>query len=294
MLRVLCMSDYFEPWLNFKHPIVRQLAFSLASPNLLQSLPDQLNMLHHFDLHHDDFWTQQFELYHSRLKQLDQDPTELIQFLARLKSTRLGLRFEHLIWFWLLDDQHHHFKLLGHSIQMIEGKNTLGELDFLILNQDTHQVEHWEVAIKFYLGESDLTLVNWYGLNRSDTLYRKLNHFSQKQFQFESAQQHQIQKRAAVLKGQLYLPTQTPAINQHQPPAWINVSRRVGHWGSHVLADYYRLERQEWICPNQLQSSPHATWWYNGLYQSVDQQQPYMFRQTIMNCPFIRPSKFNQ
>lgn len=287
------MSDYFEPWLNFKHPIVRQLAFSLASPNLLRSIPDQLNMVHDFNLHQDAFWAQLFEGYHSRLKQLDEDPSELIHFLARLKSTRLGLRFEHLIWFWLLDDEYHHFKLLGHSIQMIEGKNTLGELDFLILNQDTGQIEHWEVAIKFYLAEADLCLPNWYGLNRSDTLYRKLNHFSQKQFQFKSAQQHHIQKRYAVLKGQLYLPKHRSASTDSHIPSWINPSRRIGQWGHEVLANHYRLARHEWICPDQAQSSQNAIWWYNGLYRNIDQQHDYMFRQRTSLHPAVKLLKLN-
>lgn len=38
---------YFEPWLQFKHPAIRQLAFSLASPNILKSLPQELIIKHH-------------------------------------------------------------------------------------------------------------------------------------------------------------------------------------------------------------------------------------------------------
>lgn len=283
------MPEYFEPWLNFKQPIVRQLAFSLASPNILKSIPRQLKIVHAFDFHDHAFWKQQFELYQSRLEELDQNPTELWHFISRLKSTRLGLRFEHLIWFWLLDEKYHHFKLLGHSIQIIDGKNTLGELDFLILNQHTLQIEHWEVAIKFYLAETDLSLCHWYGLNRTDTLYRKLNHFSQKQFQFQSAQQHQIQKRYAVLKGQLYLPTH-PAYQDHLAmPYWINPARRIGSWGNQILPQYYRLARQEWICPQELPSSADAIWWYNGLYRNLNRQHDYMFRQTTIAPPYIAP-----
>ena len=44
---------YFEPWLQFKHPAIRQLAFSLASPNILKSLPQELIIKHHFNLHSD-------------------------------------------------------------------------------------------------------------------------------------------------------------------------------------------------------------------------------------------------
>ncbi len=91
------------------------------------------------------------------------------------------------MWFWLLDHRYHAYELLGHSIQIIDGARTTGELDFLIKNTETNQVEHWEVALKYYLGEIDLSLTTWYGLNRTDTLNRKLKHFTHKQFQFQQA-----------------------------------------------------------------------------------------------------------
>ncbi|MBU3848144.1 MAG: DUF1853 family protein [Candidatus Acinetobacter avistercoris] len=280
------MTVFYEPWLQFKHPIVRQLAFCIASPNIIRAIPEELKLIHEFKLHDDHFWQSQFAHYQTRLLQLDQDPTTLLQFLGQLKSTRLGLRFEHLLWFWLLDDTYHAYTLLGHSIQIIEGKNTLGELDFIVLNQKTQQIEHWEVALKFYLSEIDDALAHWYGLNRTDTLSRKLNHFTQKQFQFHSAQQHIIEQRFAVLKGQLYLTKnhylKTPNKNLNDPqqlPHWINPKRRIGHWGYDCLNNYYRVERQEWICPNLEQSSANARWWCSGLYRNFDTNHDYMFRQ---------------
>lgn len=43
--------------------------------------------------------------------------------MSRLKSTRLGLRFENLLWFWLQEDQYHPYQLLGHSIQKLMEQN---------------------------------------------------------------------------------------------------------------------------------------------------------------------------
>lgn len=280
------MTMFYEPWLQFQHPIVRQLAFTIASPNIIRSIPTELNLIHHFNLHDDSFWMTQFTNYFPRLLALDQDPTELTQFLKKLKSTRLGLRFEHLMWFWLRDDAYHIYTLLGHSIQIIEGKNTLGELDFIVFNQKSKKIEHWEVALKFYLSEIDFSLLNWYGLNRTDTLYRKLTHFSEKQFQFNSAQEHTIEQRFAILKGQLYLDysqciqiLKDPCNENHLLPAWMNRKRRIGHWGYACLENYYRVERQEWICPNLNQSSKNAIWWCNGLYRNFLTNHDYMFRQ---------------
>ena len=282
------MPILFEPWLQYQHPIVRQLAFAIASPNIIGQIPQQLDILHQFELHPADFWQQQYLRYEPRLLQLDQQPDILLAFVEKLKSTRLGLRFEYLIWFWLQDDEFHDLKLLAHSVQIIDGKNTLGELDFLLWNPTNQQVEHWEVALKFYLAEGDFNLPEWYGLNRSDTLHRKLNHFSQKQFQFESVGPHMIQKRLAVLKGQLYLPLHfESALAASVIPQWINPARRIGHWGSQILNEYYRVSRQEWICPNKQQSSPNAIWWTNGLYRNIKTEHDFMFRQVQISSKSV-------
>ena len=175
---------------------------------------------------------------------------------------------------------------MGHSIQIIDGARTTGELDFLIKNTETNQVEHWEVALKYYLGETDLSLTTWYGLNRTDTLNRKLKHFTHKQFQFQHALNTDIQARFAVLKGQLFLPltngfTAADALNQYALPDWLNPDRRLGTWGNIIpKADlnYYRLQRQEWICPNAEVSSQNAHWWTNGLYLQNQNNQFYMYR----------------
>lgn len=270
------MTDYFEPWLKYKHPIVRQLAFCIASPNIIQHLPDELEIKNHFEIHNTAFWQQQYIDFQTRLDQLDHNPTPLIEFVQQLKSTRLGLRFEYLFWFWLQDKANQHYQLIQHSIQIIEAKNTLGEIDFLVRNQATKQIEHWEVALKYYLGESNLHLKHWYGLNRSDTLLRKLNHFSEKQFQFTEALDLKIEKKLAVMKGQLYLPDNKDDV---APPSWINMQRRLGQWGHHIAKDFYRLQRHEWICPDLKQSSAAAQFWCNGLYHDKNSLQFYMYRQ---------------
>ncbi|MDS7965993.1 DUF1853 family protein [Acinetobacter sp. V117_2] len=271
-------TSYFEPWLQFNHPMVRQLAFTIASPNLLCHLPQSLSIQHNFQLHPDQIWEQHFQNYLPRLKQLDETPEPLLQFMSRLKSTRLGLRFENLLWFWLQEDQYHSYQLLGHSIQKIEGAKTLGELDFLVLNKETQQVEHWEVALKYYLGEGQLNLEQWIGLNREDTLSKKLYHFTDKQFQFSEALGFKVQQRFAVLKGQLYLPLNSA--QDQSIPDWVNSTRRLGFWGT-VIPNYnfYRLERHEWLCPNKQASSNTAYWWADGLYyRNTENTQFYMFR----------------
>lgn len=289
------MPTLFEPWLQFKHLLVRQLAFAIASPNIIRNIPADLSVVHDFALHNDMFWFEQFEHYLPRLKQLDACPDELTHFIQRLKSTRLGLRFEYLMWFWLQDPAQTQFDIIGHSVQMIDGPLTIGELDFLLWNKQANRVEHWEVALKFYLAEFDLEFANWYGLNRSDTLKRKLNHFTQKQFQFERVLDQDIAYKYAVLKGQLYLPISLEKNENHSStglnktlPDWVNPSRRIGFWGESIKQDFYRVERQEWICPSAVQTSPPAHWWCDGLYKNTTTQSFYMFRQANIHNSYVR------
>lgn len=275
---VPCLTqDFIEPWQQYQHPLVRQLAFAVGSPNILSQVPDKLELEHAFDLHSDQIWQQYLENYHPRLLELDQNPQALENFVAQLKSTRLGLRFEMLIWFWLLDKGYHPYTLLGHSIQKIDGPKTLGELDFLLFNKLTEKIEHWEIALKYYLDEADFSLPHWYGLNRSDTLNRKLKHFTQKQFQFQDALDYPIDQRFCVLKGQLFLP-----IHHIAPiPDWVNTGRRLGRWGYQIPTQekyFYRLQRHEWIYPNRHMSSDYPQWWTNGLYKSALSGDFYMFR----------------
>lgn len=273
---------YFsESWLQFKHSLVRQLAFCIASPNILTQIPEDLRLQHTFALHNDQYWHMLYQRYEPRLQQLDLQPQPLIDFLARLKSTRLGLRFEYLLWFWLQDQSYHPYQLLGHSIQKIEGTTTLGELDFLLFNQQTQEIEHWEVALKYYLGEGLLGLTQWFGLNRQDTLQRKLQHFTDRQFQFVEANSYKIQRKFAIIKGQLYLPSYH---KENQLPTWLNPSRRIGVWGTYIpQLPYYRLQRHEWLCPDLHRSFPITQWWSNGLYYH-NSTEPlfYMYRQPAL------------
>lgn len=281
MLAPCFNQDFIEPWQHYRHPLVRQLAFAVGSPNILSQVPQELQVKHHFSLHPNPVWQRHLQEYHPRLLALDKNPKPLEDFVGQLKSTRLGLRFEMLIWFWLLDHAYHAYTLLGHSIQKIDGPRTLGELDFLLRNEITGQIEHWEIALKYYLAEADLSLPHWYGLNRSDTLYRKLNHFTQKQFQFQEALDYPIEQRYCILKGQLYLPT----AYQAPIPAWVNLGRRLGSWGYQIPPQekaFYRLQRHEWIYPNQEMSSDSPHWWTDGLYTSVLNGEFYMFRVPVL------------
>ena len=83
------------------------------------------------------------------------------------------------------------------------------------------------------MGEGQLNLEQWIGLNREDTLRKKLYHFTDKQFQFSEALDFKVQQRFAVLKGQLYLPLNLG--KKQSIPNWVNSTRRLGYWAQLFL-----------------------------------------------------------
>jgi hypothetical protein len=77
------------------------------------------------------------------------------------------------------------YKVLYENIQVIEGKKTIGEIDFIIQNENTKQIIHLELAYKFYLFDPSISLEsmhNWIGPNRNDSLKEKLEKLKTKQF----------------------------------------------------------------------------------------------------------------
>ena len=77
------------------------------------------------------------------------------------------------------------FKVLYENIQIIEEEKTIGEIDFILQNKITKQLIHMELAYKFYLFDpniSSVTLNNWIGPNRNDSLQEKLDKLKTKQF----------------------------------------------------------------------------------------------------------------
>lgn len=76
-------------------------------------------------------------------------------------------------------------EILYENVQIIEQQQTIGELDYIIKNKQTHQCFHLELAYKFYLLDPSLSshlIENWIGPNRNDSLSDKLKKLESKQF----------------------------------------------------------------------------------------------------------------
>ena len=100
-----------------------------------------------------------------------------------LPNIRLGKQIERVFSFLIQNSSN--YSILKENSQIIDGKVTIGELDFIIKNNDTKEISHLEIVYKFYLYdpiESPIELEKWIGPNRKDSFLEKLEKLKSKQF----------------------------------------------------------------------------------------------------------------
>jgi len=149
---------------EFHHQAVRDLAWVIGSHVLLSGEgEDRVS----------DSWCRL--AFHDRipwLRELDQEPDELMAWLVARRSRLLGVYFETLIEFWLL----HWRRMRLHAARLpLRGQErAIGEFDFLFRDRFLGIDYHWETAVKFFLHyqRSD-GREEWLGPNPRDTLQKK-------------------------------------------------------------------------------------------------------------------------
>ena len=194
--------------MDFKHQSVRDLAWAISSPPLISS-PGGLC------LWPDHGWYQDaYEESLSILIDTDRDPAQLEKLLAQQKDRRLGKYFETMWAYWF--DRHPRYQVIANNLQIIIDNETLGEMDFIILDRHSGLTMHWEVAVKFYLGIGDTRqLDSWYGPNLRDRLDIKVAHLHSRQSAISAdprvrrwllQQSICIDQCTVIMKGRLYYP----------------------------------------------------------------------------------------
>ncbi|MGF1737479.1 DUF1853 family protein [Photobacterium satsumensis] len=122
---------------------------------------------------------------------------------------RIGFFYQ---WLWQQLILHHPcYELLAEEIQLTVDKRTLGAVDFLVKDLRSGRVEHWEVAIKFFLAYEN----SWPGPNARDDLDKKANKMLSHQLMISDhpafieqyqAQFGKIERRRLIMQGRLFYP----------------------------------------------------------------------------------------
>jgi hypothetical protein len=177
----------------------------------------------------------------------------------------IGKQAETIFESWLKHSKR--FQLVAANIQIQGAMETLGELDYIVIDNKTDSTLHIELACKFYLLDETLgkqVLEHWIGPNRKDRLVDKLDKMKTKQFpllhreetvsvlnEFEldiSAVQQQY-----CLKAFLFIPK---GFHQHKLPKHFQECL-VGfyiHWAeldaeNDKTALYVLPQKKEWLLP---------------------------------------------
>lgn len=157
-------------WENFKHKTVRDLAWAVSSNGLLY---DRLAVKQ-------SLLREEYQKFIAQLSRLDKDPKLLLEFMETKNIKRLGHYFEQLIFFWLQHSER--FTIIAKNTPLRSNKrNTLGEVDLIVHDQETLNYEHWELAVKFYLANHSEGKTNYIGPNANDYFHLKLKKLKEHQ-----------------------------------------------------------------------------------------------------------------
>lgn len=129
----------------------------------------------------DDAWNQQqLQQHHDWLLALDKQPDALLSYLPEQRFFKLGHYFEALVGFWLTNSNS--FEWVKRNIQINTTKRTLGEADLLLKPSGSNLIQHWELAVKYYLcSNGSAEWKTWIGPNPADSLADKMHTLSQRQ-----------------------------------------------------------------------------------------------------------------
>jgi len=199
--------------LPYRHSVVRDLAWVMASPGLLQTAQEGQVLVT------DDWCRHVYATHENHLHELDENPMPLLDALSKCKSHRLGIYFECLLRYWLqaiLCVQQLHHNVPVFQPQKTGGKRTLGEFDFLFRCDEEKPAQHWEATVKFYLQKTDDEgQPCWVGPGDRDRFDIKLDRLFQHQLKlanFPEAQECLMRmnvesvQSSAFIRGYLFYP----------------------------------------------------------------------------------------
>ena len=187
------------------------------------------------------------------------------------------------------------YKVLYENVQVMDGKKTIGEIDFIIKNNITKQLTHVELAYKFYLFDPSISsepINNWIGPNRNDSLREKLEKIKSKQFPllYHSCTKSIFNKieidevsQALCLLVSLFIPYQykgsfSPIYEKAIKGYYLNLETFLRF--DHSAKNYYIPSKKEW----GMDPSENEIWTnFNGIEKHIntsikEKQAPFFWQ----------------
>lgn len=168
------------------------------------------------------------DAYHSWYTKLKEDPSLLREYFDSTDQLILGKYFERLLTFFF--SRYPRYEIIESGKQLFIDGETIGELDFILIDKLEEQTVHLEVAVKYYLCYKNSSKHDmWIGPNGSDTLAKKERKIA-KQLKHSLLYNKliddiQIDNRLALLKGYLF-----QHIHSFRWPFFYNEAIEKGIW----------------------------------------------------------------
>lgn len=262
---------------GYNNNCVRDLAWAIFSPPMVAQIDTAWGSVH----------APAFALTRDRqhwLAALDADPSPLQSFLATSQSHFLGVYFEALWRFFLLQDNE--VTLLASNRQVIDDGRTAGEFDMFYRCHHRNATVHLELAVKFYLGlpvhaDTDLHQAQfWLGPNCVDRLDLKIGHLRDHQLPLinHPGAQDWLQKekllpaiQEVALHGYLFYPSSADgcmpdnapdnASHQHLRSHWLRVDQLSNLQSADAKQKHYRIvPRLQWLCSHYVADGQWQTY----------------------------------
>lgn len=136
------------------------------------------------------------------LQASDIDVEHLRDHFTRHRDRRVGRYFERLLAYWVRYIRR--CEVVAHSLQLRDGKRTLGEID-LLFRDEQGRLNHWEVACKFYLQlDVEDGPTRYIGPNPNDSLQTKASRLLEHQLPLGLRHFPEIELQTAFVKGRIF------------------------------------------------------------------------------------------
>lgn len=231
------------------------------------------------------FGIQQFDFPQVDLS--DFSPTPIPQ------KIRLGHQMEHVCKQLL--DHSKNYDVLLHNLPVREGKQTIGEIDFMLKETDSQQVIHVELTYKFYIIDSEISepIHQLMGPNKRDMFFTKMEKIKNAQFGLLHSQagskalaeyniDHTEIHHQACYKAQLFEPYGSEAL--HLRP--LNSNCIVGYWLRMADLQTDTFKQHKFYIPfkSQWVIAPHAQVEWTSHYETLLEINLRLIKQ---NAPMV-------
>ena len=206
-----------------------------------------------------------------------------LEKLVHPRNSVLGKRMES--FFEVAVKHSDRYDLIASNIQIIENKQTLGELDFLLFDKQIEKPVHVELVYKLYVYDKTFPLEKnrWIGPNRRDSLSEKLDKLGSRQFPLlYRPETSDYLKKLGLEPGDIHqelcFKAQLFTFDSLKPQnaSNINPDCLIGRWYS--LKDFMDMNWQEnhFFSPQKKNWSCHpennTEWWeYDELLKKIEQ-----------------------